>query len=249
MARLYERRRRWEVNREALLDEEVSRAPLEPHEDFAYLHLVARPVVHSEDLLDRAKGDQHAAQFLNGLFSAAASPAVFSEQYSPDLSHNNAYDRRADGWAVYQGLDREGQPRDDPSSVLELRVDLDGTGHLFCGRAAERHDGRFDLFEVIVAGLATRFMSVVGGLYRAGNYHGPVDVGLAVTGLEGVVSYALRSRRLGFSPRPYDRDEYRRTGRFMASTLRDDPRSAARKLVLPLVRATTQERYDPFSGE
>jgi hypothetical protein len=43
VARLYERRQRWEVDRDAMLDEAIFSAPIEPHEDFAYLHVVARP--------------------------------------------------------------------------------------------------------------------------------------------------------------------------------------------------------------
>jgi hypothetical protein len=75
---------------------------------------------------------------------------------------------------------------------------------------------------------------------------GPVDVGLAATGLRGGVSEVM-SRRIGFSPRPFDRGDYRRTGRFSAVSLESDYRAAANELVLPLTRATTQDRYDPFS--
>jgi hypothetical protein len=89
---------------------------------------------------------------------------------------------------------------------------------------------------------------VLGGLYAAGGYLGHVYVGLAVTGLKGGVSAALQNHLTHrHFLRPYDEDEYRRTRRFSAAVLRDDPRSAARKLVLPLVQAITQESYDPFS--
>jgi hypothetical protein len=56
VARLYERRRRWEVDRNALLERAIDNAPVGPHSELAYLHLVARPVVPDEDLLDRARG-------------------------------------------------------------------------------------------------------------------------------------------------------------------------------------------------
>jgi hypothetical protein len=39
-----------------MLDKAINAAQIEPHEDFAYLHLVARPVVPDEDLLDKARG-------------------------------------------------------------------------------------------------------------------------------------------------------------------------------------------------
>lgn len=60
VARLYERRQRWEVDRDAMLEQAIESAPIPPHEDFAYLHLVARPVVPDEDLFDRASEGQQA---------------------------------------------------------------------------------------------------------------------------------------------------------------------------------------------
>jgi predicted HTH transcriptional regulator len=41
VARLYERRQRWEVDRDAMLKEAIDSALIGLHEDFAYLHLVA----------------------------------------------------------------------------------------------------------------------------------------------------------------------------------------------------------------
>ncbi len=130
VSRLYERRRGWEVDREALLDGAIARAPLDPRDGLGYLHLVARPVVPDEDLLDRAKGDQDVTRFLNGLFSAAVSDEVFPRRYrkgySPGLSDNNSFDRRADGWATSLGLGAEWDSFGDPASVLESEVGLDG---------------------------------------------------------------------------------------------------------------------------
>ncbi len=71
-------------------------------------------------------------------------------------------------------------------------------------------------------------------------------MGLAVTGLRGGISNVLNSR-FGVDPTPYDKDQYRRTERLSASILSSDPRGAARKLVLPLLRAITRDGYDPFS--
>ena len=88
---------------------------------------------------------------------------------------------------------------------------------------------------------------MLGGLYTAGTYLGPVDTGVAVTGLRGAKSSKLSNNIASrYSLQPYERHEYRRTGRFPAAALNDDPRAAARKLVLPLTRAITGERYDPF---
>ena len=87
---------------------------------------------------------------------------------------------------------------------------------------------------------------MLGGLYAAGGYLGPVEVGLAVTGLRGGISNVL-SQWLAGHPWPFNKDQYRRTEHFSALMLSNDPRGAARKLVLPLTRAITRDRYDPFS--
>lgn len=245
VARLYERRQRWEVNREALLDEVIGSAPIEPQEDFAYLHLFARPVVPDEDFLDRAREEQQAGQFLSNLVSGATDAVTFLSRYEPDLSGNYNFERRADGWVTRQGLDEHGNPYHDPSMVLSMQVNLDGGGHLFCGGVAELYDNNLLIFEVLVAGLTTKFLAVMGRLYTAGAYLGPVDVGLAVTGIRGGISDVLRNRR-GVRPYAFDKDDYRRTDRFLASALENDPRSAARSLVFPLIRATTRDSYDPF---
>jgi hypothetical protein len=246
VARLYERRRRWEIDREAILEEAINGAPIEHHEGHAYLHLIARPVVPDDDLFGKARGEQHAVQFLDGLFTAAASTEVFPNQYSPDLHGRNNYERRADGWAASQGLGIEWEERKDPNRVLDLEIGLDGSGRMFCGRAAATLKGRLTIIDVLVAGLTARFLAVMGGLYAEAGYLGPVDVGLAVTSLRGGVSYVL-SDDPWTDPAPYDKDQYRRTERLPASQLVGDSRGAARKLVLPLLRAITRESYDPFS--
>jgi hypothetical protein len=125
--------------------------------------------------------------------------------------------------------------------VLEFVIGLDGSGRLFCACAAAEPEGRLLVYEDLVAGLTTRFLAVLGSLYAAGGYLGSVDVGLAVKGLEGGVSaYLQEHRTLRRHPQPYDRDEYRRTERFSALALKVDPRSAARRISLPLFRVITQ---------
>lgn len=129
---------------------------------------------------------------------------------------------------------------------MDLEVGLDGSGRLFCGRAAHRYEDGLLIFEPLVAGLTAKFLAVMGGLYEAGGYLGPVDVGVAVTGLRGGVSYFLRDNAW-IDRAPYNKDQYRRTERLPASQLIGDSRGVARTLVLPLLRAITLESYDPFS--
>lgn len=141
VARLYERRQRWEVDRAAMLEEAIGLAPIPPRNGFAYLHLVARPVVPNEDLFDKARGDQQAMQFFGGLIAAASSAEVYSTRFSPDFHEAYNLQRRADGWATSGGLGVEWEEREDPGNVLDIEIDLDGSGRLFCGRAADSING------------------------------------------------------------------------------------------------------------
>jgi hypothetical protein len=254
VARLYERRQRWEVDRDTLLQREVERSPQRPQPDFAFLYLVVRPVAPDDRMLDRAKSTLYpqapdARPVLNTLLRATIEPDIFPRQYAPDLDHGPAWQRVADGWRMKQGYSDAGQPWPDLGQVLEYQVDLDGSGHLFCGRAAERRDDRLLIFEVLIAGQTTRFLHLLGGIYEVAGYVGPVDVGLAVTGLRGGSSVEARRRLVsGRESLLYDRDDYRRTGRFAAAELRQHPRTCARELTEFLFRATTGETYDPFAG-
>lgn len=124
------------------LAEAIARSPIGQNEGCAYLHLVARPVVPEEDMLDRAMGDQDVATFLNGLFSTALSEDVWprtsgGKGYSPDLADNNSFKRRADGWVTAQGLGADWRDFEEPRLVLDFEISPDGSGRLFCGRAAE----------------------------------------------------------------------------------------------------------------
>lgn len=245
VARLYERRQRWEVDRDAMLKGAIESAPIPSVEGFAYLHLIARPVIPDDGLYDRASEGQQPIEFMNDLISAASKVEVSLTRYSPDLYGGYNHERRADGWAVNQGLGNEWEERKDPSRVLDLLVGMDGSGSLFCGRAAQEHDNRLLIFEPLIAGLTTRFLAVMGGLYKAGSYLGPVDVGAAVTDLRGGVSYTLRDNPW-MNRTPYDKDCYHRTTRITASQLIGDSRGVARSLILPLLRTVTLDSYDPF---
>ena len=97
---------------------------------------------------------------------------MFSTPYSPDLYDRQNYERRAEGWVATKGLDEYEQPYRGPGNVLTIEIGLKGSGHLFCGRAAQRDERGLLIFENIVAGLTARFLAVLGSLYAAGRYLG-----------------------------------------------------------------------------
>jgi hypothetical protein len=238
IARLYERRQRWEVDRDAYLTEIVSLAPHDQSLDkeYGYLHAFARPVVLDQALWDRAVGDDRRA--LLQRLTHAASATGPNTGYVPSLRGLADWKRRgADAWSVEVGR----------GSLVGLRCDvnIDGRGYLFCLRAAQRMEDGLGIFEQIIAGNLASFLSIMGEFYEAGGYHGQVDIGLAVTGIEGGLSMRHGSLFTS-SGEGFRAPTYTRTDRVAAGGLRE-PEAAAWGLVRHLVTATAGEGYDPLT--
>jgi hypothetical protein len=248
VARLYERRRQWAVDRDGLLAAELEQSPFPPRDGFAYLYVVVQPVIRDTDLLDRAlRGGQTVLGMLQELVQQVSQPSVYPRIYSPDWYAPTRWIRRVEGPSGWLQEPGDMNRNDAPSNALRLQVDFDGSSHLFCGRAAERREA-FYFFPAIVAGNTVRLLALLGQLYWRARYVGPVDACVAVTGLKGSVPHTQNMLVRHFVP-PYDRDDYRRTARFAATTLKDDGIDAARRLLTPLFEAISQGRLDPFAGK
>ncbi|HSH79971.1 MAG TPA: ATP-binding protein [Herpetosiphonaceae bacterium] len=261
VARLYERRQRWEVDREAIIQGEIEQSPLQAHGDYGYLYIGVRPVIPDDRLLDRARERltpqaRDARLLLERLLAVAVAPGVFPTSFDPDMARGMRWEPVAEGFRVFAGYDEGRRRPGEPNRVLTFAVDYDGRAHLFCGRAAHRLRAGNDLLilEAIIAGLATRLLRLLGELYAVAGYLGPVDVGLAVTGLQdGVSAYLAQRVSQGAyfrddAPR-YTRDQYRRAERFPAVELLQHPAGAARRLTEPLYRVTSNSWYEPFPGQ
>jgi hypothetical protein len=211
------------------------------------LHLVIKPIATDEGLLDRARKADPVPTLLNKLLPETFDLDVFpAAQYEPDFVERAPWHRQLDGWIAYLSVDPHRSARREPNEALDLYVNRDGGGYLFCGRAAERYDYGLLLFEKLLAGLTSRSLRLFGELYKHAGYFGPVDMGVAVTGIKGAISSALNPRRVGGKSRPFEHAEYKRLERTLATNLADKPHEVARRLLMPLVDATTQGNYDPF---
>lgn len=246
VARLYRRREEWQVDRQALLAETIGQAPVAPRSDLGYLHAFARPVSPNDQLWERAVGGSDPDQLLWRLRQAATGTRPHSG-YVPALSSLTQWARRgADVWTLDAGETRDGR--------LDLRFDLnvDGRGYLFVGRAAERlgaahgqGPGELVLFEEIVAGNLASFLSLHGAFYENAGYNGPVDVGVAVTGIEGASSAQRRSRHT-FEYGAYGAPTYTRTARVSAQELLE-AETVAGRLLRRLLDASAWPGYNPFA--
>ena len=246
VARLYERRRQWDVDRNLLLQSEIDQAPLQPRPGFAYLHIIVRPVIGDDSLAGKAlRSGQTVQGVLHELVDQISQPQVYPRSYDPDWYAPNRWVRRVEGFFTWLHDPGDLNQPDAPGHALSLQIDFNGTGHLFCGRAAEQAEKSFFFFPPIVAGNAVRLLALLGQLYSRARYIGQVDAGVAIIGLRGSVPYTRNLFPRHFAT-VYDRDEYRKTGRFSAALLRDDLISVARQLLMPLFDAMSQGHLDPF---
>ena len=195
VSRLYERRQRWEVDREQLLDQTVARNHRlwPPDPAFADLHVVVRPVAATPSLLDDAIPDTDPQLFLLNVLVQARH--VFrGSPYHPDLTPQGGWYPRDGGWRAGSSPTEKSRPH-----ILDLTITEQGRGYLFCGRAGARPqqgDPYLVVLEDLIAGLTTRTLFILGSIYKAASYLGPVDVGVAITGISGLPVYSVRVSRL-----------------------------------------------------
>jgi hypothetical protein len=258
VARLYRRREEWEQDRDTLLAEALEQAPFPAQTGLAYLHGFARPVAPDRTIWDRAIATEGDRGALEQLLAQAASEPGPNDGFAPNFKSGVHWTQQgADEWRMSSISDRD---YSDPSLarfVVNVRLNIDGRGHLFCGRAGESINpaanapdphGRLILFESIIAGNLAAFLGFMGAFYRAGGFHGHVDVGVAVTSLRGGFSSTSVSRPFLFDEEhAYNADAYPRHERVAAAEL-DEPETVARRLLRHLLDAITKhDNFDPFA--
>ncbi len=242
VARLYERRQKWSVDRVALLNEAIdhtTRAFGAPSAELASLYIVLRPVVPDNRFLEHAIPDRD-PQPSNALRSLViASQATFPNSGGFDIMPGQGWYPRGTGMRSGTYLPTTPQPSAD---LIDLEIHDDGSAYLFCRRIGDVHtDGRFRLYLQPIAQLTARACAVLGGLYREGGYAGPVDIGVAVTGLSGKDVFTDDY----MTPGVLFTSDYRATTGVLAFQLSEDPIRVAQDLVMGLIRALARD-YDPF---
>lgn len=252
VARLYERRQRWEIDRTAMIEAEVRHAPLPPHTDFVYLHGVCRPVVMSPNLLQHAARGVDLLIFIDQVLNAGSGGAVFPTNRYPMPGGGYSRYMRPDGVVVYVvDQPRPERPEREPGEIFDMHYDFDGTCHLFCGYVGMRSKAQarantLCLWEDHLAGMTTRFLAMASYIYAQAGYLGPVDIGVAVTGLKGARS--CHNRIFWDDLLPLDQNDYQRTARVLASELHSaGAATVSERLVMPLITAATHGRYNPFA--
>lgn len=201
IARLYERRRSQQTDRERLLAECVAQSPFgepEPGRQ-GFLQAFAQPAVRDDELWDRTVESSGGEEVLLEKLRRAVGSVAEVRWGGSHLGFASGWELRgADKWSLDTARDREGQPV-DPGRVSRADLSMDGRAYLFYGHAAaidRTRSGapeRLIAFETGIALNLAEFLALVGALFAAGGLYGYVDVGMAVTGIHGAVS----SHRVG----------------------------------------------------
>lgn len=253
VARLYQRRGHWEVNERELLDECIARSDHGRQTDeLGFLHGFAQPVVPDEGIWERAL-DRHGSErdLLARLLQAARSVTT-KTPYSPAWSEaHNWRELGADGWTL-DTLTASGI--DDPQYQVRADVGIDGSGYMFCGRAAvppHRHlaEGaprQLAILEVPIAANFAGFLAMLAALYEDAGYVGPVVYGMAVTGIEGAVSAAILSN-IRWSGTPFKKESFERTARVASAAQLLEPEQVTLALMRRFLDTVRRKNYDPFT--
>jgi hypothetical protein len=249
IARLYERRRDQRADRDTLLQECIARSPFgPPGDEHGFLQAFAQPVPPDDHLWAKAiearGGEELLLKELRDAVASAANPVRWGGGSINSVA--NWTRRGADAWS----LDTASIVRDDNNPTYAVRADLrmDGKGYLFYGGAADTRDSMLVVYETGIALNLTQFLGMVGALYSAGGLFGPVDVGMAVTGVSGAISsHTLGERR--FAGSPYGEASASRTERSDTRDLHERPREVAHALLARFFSATFGRDLDPLAED
>lgn len=247
VARLYERREITKASILPLLEKAIKNSPIKEHNGFAHLHIVIKPVIQDECLLDKARDlEQSHKQFLDKILLEAINSNFSYQNYHPNFSFQ--------GWIHcpegYLSKMSERSESNYKKDSLFLEVNFDGSGNLFCSRAAETtNESETDtkwFISDIVAGNTINFLEFFGAFYEKASYFGMVDIAVGLTGLKNSIDSRFHNNISLSTHRYFKNDVYSRTKRVSAMLLRENPKEVASDLVLPLISAMSQGRYNPF---
>jgi hypothetical protein len=245
VARLYERRARSHRDREEILATVIASSPYyEPQKTPAFVYAFVEPVAPDQGLWDRAERSVGDRRQLQRELSDALTRAVPFE-YGPTLrSSGHQWMRRgADAWRISTS---PYEPPRDPSELADLEINVDGRARAFNGRGSARlQDGTQVIFEELIAGTVAGLFALTAALYKRAGYHGHVDVGASITGLEDAYGGGSRGR-FGYEGHTYAAERFTNTTRVSVAELAF-VQDRTRGLLGRFFEASGGDGYDPFA--
>lgn len=252
VSRLYERRRRQVVDQEKLIAECILASPIgHPGPGEGFLQAFVQPAIKDDDLWVRAVDSfEDEEQLLKELRESINS--IPSGGWGSNLGRLlNWRPRGADVRSLSSEFEVSDPESLDSDDRIRADLNMDGRCYFFYGGAAtirEPYSGArvFLLFERGISVNLAQFLALVAAYYRAGGQWGPVDVGMAITGIQGASS-AHFSQDVLHSPLPYAEPQAVRAKRYDARDLIEDPLAVSRELTDRLLRAVSDGvEWDPL---
>jgi hypothetical protein len=244
VARLYERRERWEVDRAKLLMDTLDCYPFTFKPDqVGVVLVVARPVVPGRELLRAAAGKSDITNFLmHEATFAASSRDPFPGYGAPALSTiSHVGPLQADVWLCTGS--------GDLSDEYQAHGEFASDGSLVYWQSPilqDHHGARIWIAEHALERAVRQPLGVAGWLYEQASFAGAVDVGIVVLGIAGCRGITTIDAS-GGRGRGYGAADYRRSERITAVELQTDLDGVTRRLLRPLVEVISRRGYDPLS--
>jgi hypothetical protein len=244
IARLYSRRLAWESHASQSLEGIIERLGLPPQEGAGYMHLACLPMLTDGTFLDSAFSTVEQQKLLNEMLAAAADESTCPRNYGIDFPLSAQWERHPEGWLATFSSGPRRNGADAHGNALLLWLMFDGSAYLFWGGATKRMTNQVMIFDSIITALTIRMMAFAGMLYQKGEYLGPVELQLRLTGTEEGISYGESTGRLrigDLSPIHYNQSEYNSAARAGSHTLAAEGLELTRMLVGPLIRAIRED--------
>jgi hypothetical protein len=249
VARLYERRKRTEADLDALLEKEISNSYLSPNPNFSYFHLIVHPTISLQSILPKIEEpNRPLLRVLSDLVDAVIEEDPLQGNYRPRFNpYISRWEHIPEGARGKISVPQNPQSPGAPGDTLVVDIENNGTGHLFCGRAAENKQGSHLFFPKVVIGNALCYLLFLGKIYDKSGYIGMVDIGLGITGLRGSV-IQTDDRVLSHVRQKFEREQYQATKRISAKSFMQimDVVDVVEDLLSPLIKTMTQGRHDEF---
>lgn len=249
VARLYERRERWELDRTALLDGAVAEIPFDfsdPIEEVGPMLVLARPVAGSASLLAKAAGDVPVEHLLSRLLpEEARHHDPYPNQGSPGIDRAlSVIPRGAGRWLLTSG--------ESLTFPYQAVLDVRSNGEMrywhspVIQASARRGEERLLIMEQSVTRGVYQLLGSAQWLYERAAYFGALDIGVAVLHIEHATAASLAQNVFG-DGKPYGAPDYRSHERVVVREL-SDLRGTTRRLLDPLFASLSGATYDPFAA-
>lgn len=208
----------------------------------AHIFIVANPVDTVPALLQDAVGPEWETWTRRAIVDGGQH---LEPQWSPDVGSVSRFERVPDGWIATadDGAWRSGEHLRE-THWLDVTFGENGSVRVFSGRASDVSSKGRVIMEVIIGGTVRRATEAAIAVVDATGYQGRWDIGVAVTNMDGAVSF-FRSDNWWVDREDlpaYRSKDYRRTWSGTTSELRNNPDAVVERLVGPLNRTLNDGR-------